>query len=209
MEQRSSRVVVAELIDPVAEELERELTSREWIVEPDDAAGQAFKIKSLGETEEDAQGQALKYKLRPAEDDAEGHAFKRGLGTPRTTSRESGRWTIALSDDQDDTKGQYARVKFLGETEEDVEGQGLRIRYMKPEGDEDTEGQGLKARFFIPDGDDTEGQALRIRFIRRGEEEDDVEGHPYKRLGNAEGDVGGQVYRVPPPRPGGEGGGSD
>ena len=99
----------------------------------------------------------------------------------------------------DDVEGQWVRYK-AGQTEEDVEGQGGRIKFLRPVED-DTEGQGGRYRGLgqTEGEDDVEGQGGRYRFIRpiEGEDKDVVGlGIKIKGLGQTDEDVEGQVVRV-------------
>ena len=77
------------------------------------------------------------------------------------------------------------RIRFLGEVEGDVEGQMPRIRFLRPAEDAETEGQEYSDAIA----------ALK-------------EAGPFIVEIDTDEDVTGQVYRVPPPRPEGEGTGT-
>ena len=78
------------------------------------------------------------------------------------------------------------RIRFLGEVEEDVDGQMPRIRWLRPAEDAETERQEFSDAIV----------ALKEA------------GGPFIVEIDTDEDVSGQVYRVPPPRPGKEGSGT-
>jgi hypothetical protein len=163
MAKQEERVFVAEILDPVPPEVERDLTSREWILDRgEDVEGQGYRW--VGNTEEDVEGQGYRW-LRPADEDAEGQGFKYG-GVGNTEEDVEGqgyRYTglRPIEGEDEDVVGLGLRWG-LGQTEEDVEGQLVRVR-IRPEG-EDTSGQGFKwGGLRQTDEDDTEGQ-MRVRF---------------------------------------------
>ena len=100
----------------------------------------------------------------------------------------------------DDVEGQAGWYRGMGQTEEDVEGQGFRWNYIRPVGEDDTEGQGSRFNGLgQTEDEDVEGQGYRGGFIRpiEGEDEDVVGlGGRYSGLGQTEEDVEGQVVRV-------------
>ena len=114
MAEQEERVFVAEILDPVPAEVERDLTGRGWILAGgEDVGGQAWRYGGVGNTEEDVEGQGWKYGgLRPIEGEDE------------------------------DVVGLTFKYGGLGQTEEDVEGQLVRVR-MRP-ANEDTQGQGYR-----------------------------------------------------------------
>ena len=92
-----------------------------WIAQrEDEVGGQVFK-RGLGETIEDAEGDCFRRLIRE-EDDVAGQPFKRIV----PIDEEHGTYRVEL-DTEDDVTGQYAKVKFLGQTKADVEGQGYRF----------------------------------------------------------------------------------
>lgn len=144
MAKREERVMVAEILDPVPDEVSRELTAREWILEPgEDTEGQTFK--RLGQTEEDVEGHLIKH-LRPADkEDTEGQFYKRlrpiegedddvvGLLFKRLDQGDDTEGQIKIrvrpkGAQPEDTSGHW--LKRLGQGEEDVEGQ-IHVRFVK------------------------------------------------------------------------------
>ena len=57
-------------------------------------------------------------------------------------------------------------VQRDGQTEEDVEGQGMRAGYLRPVGEDDAQGQGMRGNYVGQTEEDVEGQGGRVRFIR-------------------------------------------
>jgi hypothetical protein len=144
MAEQEERVFVAEILDPVPAEVERDLTGREWILaRGEDVEGQGYRW--VGNTEEDVQGQGYRW-LRPADEDTEGQGYRWGGLRP-------------IEGEDEEVVG-LAYKWGVGNTEEDVEGQLVRVR-MRP-ANEDTQGQGYRWN-LRQDDDDTQGQ-MRVRF---------------------------------------------
>jgi hypothetical protein len=163
MAEQEERVFVAEILDPVPAEVERDLTGREWILaRGEDVEGQAYKW-GVGNTEEDVQGQGYRW-LRPADEDTEGQGYRWGVANTEEDVEGQG-WRYGglrpIEGEDEDVVGLAYRWGGLGQTEEDVEGQLVRVR-MRP-ANEDTQGQGYKWGGLRQDDDDTQGQ-MRVRF---------------------------------------------
>jgi hypothetical protein len=136
MAEQEERVFVAEILDPVPAEVERELTGREWILARDeDVEGQGYRW-GVANTEEEVEGQAWRYGgLRPIEgedDDVVGLAFKYG----------------GLGNTEEDAEGQLVRVR-MRPANEDTQGQGYRWGLRQD--DDDTQGQ-MRVRFSTLSG---------------------------------------------------------
>lgn len=179
MEEKSKaeQQVSAEFLDPVPEDIHRELTSRDWVLEPgDDTKGQGWKA-GLGQTEDDVEGQGIRWNgLRPADDDTEGHATKfGGLGnTEEDVEGQGAKFGLQPTDEGDDVYGLTSKYGGIGNTEEDVKGQVYRVRISGQSGGNpnDTVGQGWKAGLQT-----TEDPPVRIRF-QPSEAPDPGIGHP-------------------------------
>jgi hypothetical protein len=163
MAEQEERVFVAEILDPVPADVERDLTGREWILAGgEDVQGQGWKWGGVGNTEEDVQGQGYRW-LRPADEDTEGQGYRWGVGNTEEDVQGQGlRWggLRPIEGEDEDVVGLAYRYGGLGRTEEDVEGQLVRVR-MRP-ANEDTQGQGYRWN-LRQDDDDTQGQ-MRVRF---------------------------------------------
>lgn len=64
--------------------------------------------------------------------------------------------------------------------EDDAEGQGLRIKFLRPAEDDEVQGHGFKYSGLSPEDEDTEGQGYRHGLEPEGE--DDTVGHPRIRF---------------------------
>jgi hypothetical protein len=136
MARQEERVMVAEILDPVPERVRQELTSREWILERgEDVEGQGFRYYGVGQTQEDVEGQGFRWSfLRPAgEEDTEGESLRVRYLRPGGVDDDSeGEIQIRLrpqGTQPEDTSGQS--WKRQGQTEEDTEGQFLKVRFVK------------------------------------------------------------------------------
>ena len=163
MATQEERVFVAEILDPVPPEVERDLTSREWILaRGEDVEGQGIKYGGVGNTEEDVQGQGYRW-LRPADEDTERQSVRYG-GVGNTEEDVEGQGVKygglrPMEGEDEDVVGLTYKYGGLGRTE-DVESQLVRVR-MRP-ANEDTQGQGYRWG-LRQDDDDTQGQ-MRVRF---------------------------------------------
>lgn len=118
---------------------------RVWVVEIDDSEGQGIRSWLTPEGDDTAGHGAAYGRLTPQGDDTEGQGFSvRGL---RET--EDGRYLMEI-DTEDDLTGQGMSYRGIGETDEDVSGQGGYYRglvqFIRPADEDDAEGQGFSSK---------------------------------------------------------------